>query len=104
ILVYRLPDMVLHGRLCVVREPSKRGNLPGEQIGWVSLCDLLARPFLGSHDEVLRLENSRCCSADDLSVAHLKCGRILGLHFTPVVYASCRDTSSTSFGNMVKRQ
>ncbi len=81
--------MVLHGRLCVVREPFKRGNLPGEQIRWVSLCDLLARAFLGSYDEVLlmsvwmpqvsvigvcgameqkvRLDNSRCCSADALS-------------------------------------
>ncbi len=49
ILVYRLPDELLHGRPGVVREPFKHGNLSGEQIGWVSLCDLL----LGSHDEVL---------------------------------------------------
>jgi len=48
IFVYGLPDVGLHGRLCVVREPFKRGNLPGKQIGWVSHCDLL----LGSHDEV----------------------------------------------------
>jgi hypothetical protein len=53
ILVYRLPDVVLHRHLCVVREPLKRGDLPRKQIGWVSLCDLLAWAFLGSHDEIL---------------------------------------------------
>ena len=53
ILVYRLPDVVLHGHLGVIREPLERGDLARKQIGWVSLCDLLARGFLGSHDEIL---------------------------------------------------
>jgi hypothetical protein len=67
ILVYRLPDVVLHGHLGVVREPLKRGDLPRKQIGWVSLCDLLARAFLGSHEEIL-LWSARFV-LDDLNVA-----------------------------------
>ena len=50
ILVYRLPDVVLHGRLCVIREPLERGDLSCKQIGWVSFCDLLTWAFLGSHE------------------------------------------------------
>jgi hypothetical protein len=53
ILVYRLPDVVLDRSLSVVRKPLERGDLPREQIGWVSLCDLPARAFLSSHDEIL---------------------------------------------------
>lgn len=52
ILVYRLPDEVLHGSLCVVGKPLERRDLPRKQIGWVSLCDL-DRAFLGSHDEIV---------------------------------------------------
>jgi len=48
VLVYRLPDVILRGRLCVVRELLERGDLPRKQIGWVSLRDLLTRAFLSS--------------------------------------------------------
>jgi hypothetical protein len=48
VLVYCLPDVILHRRFRVVRELLQCGDLSRQQIGRVSLCDLLTRALTTS--------------------------------------------------------
>ena len=55
VLIYRLPDVILHRRLRVVRKLLQCGDLSRQQIRRVSPCDLLTRTFLGGHGDMLLL-------------------------------------------------